>query len=64
MGKMKKAKKSSTTSSIYSVPGDPIGPKVALADEIESLKLAKSKDRNKFNKTQSDEKVIRLSLSE
>lgn len=63
MGKMKKAKKSSTTSPIYSVPGDPIGPKVALADEIESLKLAKSKDRNKFNKTQSDEKFINEKLS-
>ena len=57
MGKMKKSKKPAAASSIYSVPGDPIGPKVALADEIESLKLAKSKDRNKFNKTQTDEKV-------
>jgi hypothetical protein len=57
MGKMKKTKKTSATNEVYRIPGDPIGPKVALGDDIESLKSVKSKDRNKSKKEQIDEKV-------
>lgn len=62
MGKIKKSKKSNvaaaSSASVYQVPGDPIGPKVALADEIETLRLAKaSKERNKLKRRQEDEEV-------
>lgn len=63
MGKMKKSKKTVATNAVYRVPGDPIGPKVALADEIESLKVVKSKDSNKVKKQQIDEKVNNIFLS-
>ena len=54
---MKKNKKQVNANAIYKVPGDPIGPKIALVEEIESFKLAKSKDRMKPQKQQVDNKV-------
>jgi hypothetical protein len=46
MGKVKQGKRLSAHRST----GDPIGVKVPLADEIESLKLAKSKSTELINK--------------
>ena len=48
MGKVKQGKRISA----HRTTGDPIGAKVPLADEIESLKLAKSKSSEVLNKNQ------------
>ncbi len=40
------------------IPGDPIGVKLPLADQIESLKLSEAKDRSKLRKRQAEEDVI------
>lgn len=60
MGKMKTEKRTSA----HRATADPIGSKLALADEIESLKLAKSKTINQDNlknskkRTADDDQVI------
>ena len=46
MGKIKQQKRSA----VHRQSGDPIGAKMALADEIESLKLAKTKTKEQTSK--------------
>jgi hypothetical protein len=55
MGKIKKAGVKKVEGD--RVPGDPVGVKLALADQIESLKLSESKDRLKLRKRQAEEDV-------
>jgi hypothetical protein len=58
MGKIKKAKMSSA------YRGDPSAPsKMGLADDIESLKLAKTKDRNKTKTRQEEQEFIDNKMS-
>ncbi len=59
MGKIKKGDSKKPTGERAS--GDPIGVKLPLADQIESLKLTEAKERQKLRKRQAEEDVSCIS---